>query len=45
MFKRSGKIYTRKNMAYLADLCNELKALDGLGKMSAPDKTINYLKK
>ena len=45
MFERSGKMYTRKNMAYLAGLCNELKALDGLGKTSATDKTIHYLKK
>ena len=29
IFERSGKMYTRKNMAYLTGLCNKLKALIG----------------
>ena len=37
MFERYGEMYTRKNMMYLVGLCNELKGLEGVGKIISTD--------
>ena len=40
MFERSGKMYTSKNMMYLAGLCNELKGSEGVGKLISTEKLV-----
>ena len=43
VYEKTGKMFSRNNMAYISGLCNELKEINNIEALSSSDKMVKYL--